>query len=55
MTKLVSDKAAFTRWHYIRDLTHICFYSRATFRYLARRFDADLFFSGDDVMFLHKR
>lgn len=55
MTKLVTDKQAFTGWHYIRDLTHICFYSRATFRYLAEYFEAELFFAEDDVILLRKK
>lgn len=55
MTKLITDQRAFSGWHYIRDLSHICFYSRPTFRYLAERFDAQLFFVEDDVMLLRKR
>lgn len=55
MTKLVLDQEAFSRWHYIRDRTHICFYSRATFEYIARRFNADLTFIGSDVILLHKK
>ncbi|WP_143711219.1 methyltransferase domain-containing protein [Shewanella piezotolerans] len=35
MTKRVIDKAAFTQWHYKRDLTHICFYSIETFKWIA--------------------
>lgn len=54
MTKLVIDRQAFSRWHYIRDLTHICFYSRETFKYLAQRFKAGLEFVASDVVFLQK-
>ncbi len=54
MTKLVRDKQAFSSWHYIRDLTHICFYSHSTFEYLAQRFDAELSFVESDVIFLRK-
>nr|WP_148204288.1 class I SAM-dependent methyltransferase [Syntrophotalea carbinolica] len=54
MTKLVIDRQAFSRWHYIRDLTHICFYSRETFAYLARRFNAQHTFAADDVILLQK-
>ena len=54
MTKLVIDLHAFSRWHYIRDMTHICFYSRPTFAYLAQRFDARLHMIADDVILLHK-
>lgn len=50
MTKLVIDKNAFSQWHYIRDMTHICFYSQSTFEYLAQRFNAKLTFIANDVI-----
>ncbi len=55
MTKQVIDQQAFATWHYIRDLTHICFYSQPTFEYIARKFKADLFFEGNDVILFNKR
>ena len=55
MTKLVRDQQAFSKWHYIQDRTHICFYSRETFEYLADRFSADVEFIKDDVIIFHKR
>lgn len=55
MTKLVLDKQAFSNWHYIRDLTHICFFSRSTFEYLAQRFSAEVIFVGKDVILIRKR
>lgn len=55
MTKLVIDKKAFSTWHYIRDLTHVCFYSQATFGFIAERYDASLTFIGQDVILLHKK
>ena len=54
MTKLVRDKASFSNWHYIRDLTHVCFYSRTTFSYIAGKYNASLEFVGDDVMLMQK-
>lgn len=54
MTKLMIDKQAFSRWHYIRDMTHICFYSRETFEFLAQRFNAALDFVARDVILLEK-
>ena len=54
MTKLVIDQTAFAGWHYIRDPTHICFYSQPTFFYLAERFHAELTFVAADVMLLQK-
>ena len=55
MTKLVKDKQAFRRWHYIRDKTHICFYSTGTFEYLAQRFAARLKVVANDVILLKKK
>ena len=54
MTKLVIDQTAFAGWHYIRDPTHICFYSQPTFFYLAERFNAELTFVAADVILLQK-
>lgn len=55
MTKMVIDREAFRNWHYIRDPTHICFYYRHTFEYLAQRFNAAVEFIGGDVILLRKR
>ena len=55
MTKLVMDEHAFRQWHYIRDMTHICFYSQRTFKYLAQRFNADLTFVANDVILLNRK
>jgi len=55
MTKLVLDKGKFSHWHYIRDLTHVCFYSRATFTYIAQRHRASLSFMSNDLILLQKR
>lgn len=55
MTKLIRDKASFSHWHYIRDLTHVCFYSRDTFTYIAQRYHTSLSFCGNDVILLQKR
>jgi cyclopropane fatty-acyl-phospholipid synthase-like methyltransferase len=54
MTKLVTGPEAFSRWHYIQDQTHICFYSRETFRFLAERYGLKLEFVDRDVIFLRK-
>lgn len=55
MTKLVLNQAAFSKWHYTHDRTHISFYSRSTFEYIAERFNADLEFIGKDVILLRKK
>lgn len=50
MTKRVRDQAAFARWHYILDPTHVAFYSEATFAWLAARYGAHLEVAGADVV-----
>jgi hypothetical protein len=55
MTKQVRDYDAFTNWHYKNDPTHICFYSRATFEWLARKWGTQAEFIGADVVLLEKR
>lgn len=55
MTKLVIDRQAFARWHYIRDLTHICFYCRDTFEYLAGRYCTTLEYPAKDVILLNRK
>ncbi|NOI68502.1 class I SAM-dependent methyltransferase [Vibrio sp. 99-8-1] len=54
MTKLVIDVEAFASWHYKGDPTHVCFYSRKTFQYLAERDKLQLEFIGNDVILLRK-
>ncbi|MFS1522626.1 class I SAM-dependent methyltransferase [Microbulbifer sp. 2304DJ12-6] len=54
MTKPVISAERFARWHYIRDPTHIGFFSARTFRWLAQRLEADLQFVDSDVFFLRK-
>ena len=54
MTKLVRDKTAFSTWHYIRDPTHIAFYSKETFMYLGAKYGAEVIFVEDDVVFIQK-
>ena len=54
MTKRVRDWRAFAGWHYKRDLTHICFFSIGTFRWLAELWGARLIVSGKDVVLFYK-
>jgi SAM-dependent methyltransferase len=54
MTKLVRDREAFAGWHYKNDLTHVCFFSRATWRWWASRYEASLEFAAADVILLGK-
>lgn len=50
MTKRVRDAAAFARWHYILDPTHIAFYDEGCFAWIAARHGAQLEIAGDDVV-----
>jgi hypothetical protein len=54
MTKLVIDAQAFKNWHYKNDLTHVRFFSRQTFQWLADTWGAELVFVDKDVIFLQK-
>ncbi|MBV1840001.1 MULTISPECIES: class I SAM-dependent methyltransferase [Photobacterium] len=54
MTKLATDADAFSRWHYKNDPTHVSFFSRETFRYLAQRDGLNVEFVGNDVILLRK-
>jgi len=54
MTKLVRDQKAFTKWHYKNDLTHVCFFSRATFEWLSDQWQAELEFFNSDVILFRK-
>ncbi|KGE04042.1 class I SAM-dependent methyltransferase [Pseudohaliea rubra] len=54
MTKHLRSRAAFDRWHYKNDPTHVCFFSRATWRWWAAGRRARLVFVADDALLLHK-
>ena len=54
MTKLVIDREAFSRWHYKNDPTHVCFFSRETFAWLAAQWGAEAEMIGDDVIIFTK-
>ncbi len=54
MTKRVIDRERFARWHYIRDPTHICFFSRKTFIWLTNRWRARLDIVDRDVIIIQK-
>jgi SAM-dependent methyltransferase len=50
MTKLVQNKEAFSQWHYKNDPTHIRFYSKETFEYIAKEFTKKIEFKNKDVI-----
>ena len=55
MTQLVQDREAFTHWYYKNDPTHVCFYSRSTFQWLARQWQAEVEFADKGVILFHKK
>ncbi|MGF1785407.1 class I SAM-dependent methyltransferase [Photobacterium swingsii] len=54
MTKLAPNTDDFAHWYYKNDPTHVSFFSRETFRYLARRDGLEVEFVGNDVILLRK-
>ncbi len=54
MTTFQTDDAAFARWHYRRDPTHVVFYREATLQAIARRFQWRCEIPCKDVALLHK-
>ncbi len=54
MTKLVLNQAAFSTWHYKNDLTHVSFFSRATFNWIAAQWQATVEILGNDVIIFQK-
>lgn len=54
MTKRVRNPEAFKSWHYIRDKTHVAFFSAETFEWLSRRWNATLRFEESDVVVFQK-
>ncbi len=54
MTKQVIDAAAFARWHYKNDPTHIAFFSRQTFVWLGDQWQSKPEFVESDVVFFKK-
>lgn len=54
MTKRATDQKAFNQWHYKQDPTHICFWSRDTFLWLAGHWGANLELVEPDVALIQK-
>lgn len=55
MTRLAPDKAQFFAWHYKNDPTHVCFFSRETFEFLAQRDGFQLDIIEPDVILLKRQ
>lgn len=54
MTQMVIRREAFETWRYIDDDTHIAFFSRPTFKWLAMRLGAELTFAEKDVVLFRR-
>jgi hypothetical protein len=54
MTRLVRDAGAFAAWHYKNDITHVCFFSTATWQWWSASVEANLEILGDDVILLRR-
>jgi SAM-dependent methyltransferase len=54
MTTFQTDDAAFARWHYRRDPTHVVFYRQATLRHIASRHRWRCEFPGANVALMNK-
>ena len=54
MTKLVLSQESFKTWHYKNDETHVSFFSKETFEWLAAKWHIELTFLGDDVIIIEK-
>ena len=54
MTRLVPDHEPFAQWYYKRDPTHVCFFSRTTFEWLADQWRTVLTLEENDVMLFFK-
>jgi len=54
MTNPAVDQEAFPRWYYKNDLTHVCFFSRTTFAWLALQWRAEAVYADSDVVLFRK-
>ena len=54
MTSILEDKDGFADWYYHRDPTHVAFYTKATFRWIAVWLSWDMEFPRKDVVVFRK-
>ncbi|MEZ6122492.1 MAG: class I SAM-dependent methyltransferase [Planctomycetaceae bacterium] len=54
MTRQTPDLTAFPQWHYKNDPTHVSFFARETFEWLAARWGANLQLESSDVVIFQK-
>ena len=53
-TPLLTELDGFAKWHYKNNLTHVSFYQRETFEYLANNSDFELLFAAKDLVLMQK-
>ena len=51
-TEMVLQKTDFATWHYKNDFTHVCFYAKESFDWIAERFKLKVEFVGNSTLFL---
>ena len=54
MTNFHSEQDIFENWYYIKDPTHVVFYNKKTFQIIAKIFDWESEFLGNNLVFLKK-
>ena len=54
MTNFHSKQDIFENWYYINDPTHVVFYNKKTFQIIAKIFDWDCEFLGNNLVFFQK-
>ncbi len=54
MTELIDNPESFPHWHYKEDQTHVSFFSRRTFSFLAKRDRLSVEFIGDNIILIRK-
>ncbi|MCG9697991.1 class I SAM-dependent methyltransferase [Shewanella sp. Isolate11] len=53
-TQLITELNGFAKWHHKNNLTHVSFYQRATFQYLAQHAGFRLLFASNDLILVQK-
>ena len=53
-TKLLTDLNGFGKWHHKNNLSHVSFYQRATFEFLAEQAGFKLLFATNDLILVQK-
>ena len=55
MTNFHSEQDIFENWYYIKDPTHVVFYNKKTFQIIAKIFDWDCEFLGNNLVIFKKK